>query len=68
MRDRKRRSLAKAISWRVVAIIITILVSFIVTKKILIATTIGIFDSLIKIMAYYYHERVWEKINFGRKK
>ncbi len=68
MVDRKRRSLLKAISWRVVAVFITFFVSFIITKEILIATTIGLTDSFIKIFAYYSHERVWERINIWRIK
>ena len=43
-------------------------VSFIVTKEIFIATTIGLTDSLIKIFAYYSHERIWEKVNIWRIK
>jgi uncharacterized membrane protein len=66
MRDKKRRSITKAISWRVIAVLITFIVSFIITKKIIIATTIGLLDSIIKIFGYYFHERVWENIRYGK--
>ena len=66
--DMKRRSLLKAISWRVVAVFITFFVSFIITKEILIATAIGLTDSFIKIFAYYSHERIWERITLWRIK
>jgi len=65
MTDKRKRSFAKAISWRVVAVIITIVVSFIVTGKFLIAASIGLLDSLIKVFAYYYHERAWNGTDFG---
>jgi len=65
MTDKKRKSFIKAISWRIIAIIITIIVSFIITGEVLIATSIGLLDSLIKIFAYYYHERIWNGTNFG---
>jgi len=68
MIDRRCRSLLKAVSWRIVAVFITFFVSFIITKEIFIATTIGLTDSFIKIFAYYSHERIWEKINFWRIK
>lgn len=66
MHDKKIRSITKAISWRVIAVLITFAISFIITKKIVIAATIGIFDSFIKIFGYYIHERVWEKTEYGR--
>ena len=68
MKDKKCRSLLKAITWRVVAVFITFFVSFILTGKIILATAIGLVDSFIKIFVYYFHERVWEAVNFWRIK
>lgn len=65
--DNHRRSILKAVTWRVIAIIITFLVSYLLTKKIELAAGISAVDTLIKIFSYYGHERLWEKINFGRK-
>ena len=67
MRDKKYRSLLKAVSWRIFAVLITFSITLMITGNVLIATTIGILDSLIKIFVYYIHERTWEKINFGRE-
>ena len=61
------RSLAKALSWRVFALAITTLVSFILSDSVAIAISIGVADSLIKIGAYYVHERAWMGIRFGRR-
>jgi len=65
--DREYRSLSKAISWRIAAVFITFFISFIVTGKLIVATSIGLIDSLVKVFVYYFHERAWEKIRFGRK-
>ena len=65
--EKKIRSLVKAITWRVGGVIVTIFVSFILTKKLVLALSIGLIDSLIKIFAFYVHERIWNKINYGRK-
>jgi len=62
MKERKLRSLLKSISWRIIAFTVTFFVSFIITGKIIIATSIGLIYSLIKIFVYYFHERVWNKI------
>ena len=67
MRDKKYRSLLKAVSWRIFAVLITFSITLMITGNVLIATTIGILDSLIKIFVYYIHERTWEKIKFGRE-
>ncbi|MBI2853430.1 MAG: DUF2061 domain-containing protein [Chloroflexi bacterium] len=32
------------------------------------ALSIGLADTLIKLASYYFHERAWEKIRFGRPK
>ncbi|TFG48150.1 MAG: DUF2061 domain-containing protein, partial [Candidatus Brocadiia bacterium] len=29
---------------------------------------IGILDTFVKIGAYYFHERVWDRLNFGKRK
>ena len=67
MGDKKTRSIVKALSWRVIAVIITFVVSLIITGKLLIAGSIGLLDSLIKIFAYYFHERTWDGIKFGKR-
>ena len=65
--DSHRRSILKAVTWRAIATVITFLVSYALTHKIELAAGISIFDTLIKVFSYYGHERIWEKINFGRK-
>ncbi|MBW7997050.1 MAG: DUF2061 domain-containing protein [Candidatus Glassbacteria bacterium] len=61
------RSVAKALSWRILAIAITAGVAWIITGNIQFAATIGVVDSLVKLGIYYLHERVWNKLSFGRQ-
>ena len=61
------RSLAKAVSWRVFAFLITTAVAWMLSENIAVALSIGFSDSLIKIGAYYLHERAWLGVRFGRK-
>lgn len=68
MSDTKQRSLAKAISWRFFATIITSCVVFLFTGEFKFAMAVGLLDTLIKIFVYYFHERMWIKIPFGIKK
>jgi uncharacterized membrane protein len=61
-----RRSLAKALSWRILAMAITGMVAWLFTRELAFAVTIGLADSVIKIFVYYLHERTWTSIPFGR--
>ncbi|MEM9489611.1 MAG: DUF2061 domain-containing protein, partial [Myxococcota bacterium] len=64
--DSKKRSLAKALSWRFIATFITALVAFVLTGELLFAVEIGLLDTTIKFAAYFAHERLWLRIRFGR--
>jgi uncharacterized membrane protein len=64
--ETRRRSLAKALSWRIVAAIITTLVVLAMTGRLEFAAKIGLIDTLIKLVIYFVHERTWNKIDYGR--
>lgn len=68
MIEHKKRSIVKAISWRTLGTLDTMLISFIVTGSPLAAVSIGAFELITKTALYYFHERAWNKINFGREK
>ncbi len=62
------RTIIKAFSWRLIATLVTFSVAWVITEELAFATKIGIADSLIKLGAYYFHERVWIGIKFGKNK
>lgn len=66
MADKFQRSLAKTISWRIVATTITMLLVYSVTKKITVSLGIGLIEVVVKMIAYYLHERSWNKVTWGR--
>ncbi len=68
MAEKHYRSLIKGISWRFTGSIDTMIISFIVTRKIKLAFAIMSIEFFTKIFLYYVHERVWLKIPFGRVK
>lgn len=61
------RSLVKAISWRTIATLTTIVLVFVFTRRIDIAVTVGGIEALAKILLYFWHERVWNTLKFGRE-
>jgi uncharacterized membrane protein len=62
------RSIAKAVSWRVVATLTTVLLVFVFTGNLLVSGGVGLTELLSKLLIYYVHERVWNAIGFGRIK
>lgn len=66
MIEKPYRSIVKAISWRITGTIDTILVSFLISRKLTIAVSIGFVELFTKIGLYYLHERAWNKLKFGR--
>ncbi|MBT3054203.1 MAG: DUF2061 domain-containing protein [Candidatus Thiodiazotropha sp. (ex Codakia orbicularis)] len=64
--DRPIRSLAKAVSWRVTGSIDTILLSWFFTGSLTTAAAIGLTEVVTKMVLYYLHERIWNRIPLGR--
>lgn len=65
--EERVRSLMKAISFRIVATSITILLVFLFTGNVVASAGVGSIDFLAKLGIYYLHERMWNTSNFGRK-
>ena len=62
------RSIAKAISYRLLGSAVTGLIFFALTRKPTLSLGAGALDVVLKIGAYFVHERIWAHINFGRAK
>ena len=62
-----RRSLAKSLSWRLLATAITTSLVFALTGEGRFAATVGLSDTLLKLFVYFGHERLWNRIHFGRE-
>ena len=60
--DSRRRSLSKAISWRVVGTLDTFLIGTVVTQQVSVGATIASIELVTKVALYYIHERVWHKL------
>ena len=58
------KSLVKAISWRIVGTLDTILISWILTGTLSLALSIGSIELFTKFFLYYAHERLWNIIKW----
>lgn len=66
-KETKLRSAVKTVSWRTLATLTTAVLVFIFTGELAIAIAIGSLEVIAKIVLYFFHERIWNKIKFGRK-
>lgn len=66
MTDTNLRSLLKAVSWRLTGSIDTFIVSFLITGELTVASGIAGIEVFTKIVLFWFHERVWNKIRWGR--
>ena len=62
---RRRRHIAKAITWRIIGTLDTFVLSWLITKKPLTAGWIAIVELITKTILYYFHERAWGASNLG---
>ena len=61
-----KRQIAKAITFRVLGTIDTVLVSWFITDSFEIGAILGGIEVVTKIILYFLHERVWDKyIKYG---
>jgi uncharacterized membrane protein len=62
------RSIAKALSYRFLGSVSTGLIFYVLTGKPTLSLGAGALDVVVKLGAYFVHERIWSHINFGRTK
>lgn len=69
-RDRPIKSIVKAITWRIIASATTFGLAYLffytdpfAAQK---ATGIAVAEAFIKMLLYFFHERLWERVRWGR--
>lgn len=60
------RSVVKGISWRAVGTLDTTILVYLFSGKLLLAASVGLTELITKIFLYWAHERVWQKVRWGR--
>ena len=64
--DLKKRTIVKTLTWRVTASLTTFIIAWILTGDFLIGVSIGGIEAITKIFLYYFHERIWNNINWAK--
>ena len=65
--ESNKRSLTKTASWRVIATLTTFIISWGITGNVFIGLGIASIEFWAKLVLYYYHERLWNRIQWGKK-
>jgi uncharacterized membrane protein len=61
-----KRHIAKTITWRVIGTLDTVILSWIISGSPTTGVQIGLAEVITKMLLYYFHERVWFKINLSK--
>ncbi|WOE69458.1 adenylyl-sulfate kinase [Hydrogenimonas thermophila] len=62
------RSIVKGISWRFVATGTTIIIVYTFFGRLDLAIAAGLLETVAKVALYWAHEKIWQKIRFGKKR
>ncbi len=62
-----KRHIAKTITWRIIGTLDTILLSWLITGDAFVGLKIGLVETVTKMVLYFFHERIWYKINLSKK-
>ena len=65
--DSAMRSFVKAYSYRCCGTLTTIIISYVITGKMVVSLGIGATEMVIKPLIYWFHERVWNKVKWGKQ-
>ena len=66
MVEKRGRSIVKALSWRFLATVTTMLAVYGFTGEATLSLGIGAVDLFVKLALYYFHERTWNTIAWGK--
>jgi uncharacterized membrane protein len=59
----EKRHILKTFTWRIIATITTTMIAWLVSGDPIIGLKIGSIEFVIKMVLYYFHEKVWYKID-----
>ena len=65
VRESSLRSWLKAITYRITGTLTTGLITLAVTGEFATALAVGSIEPVVKIVVYYVHERIWQRVPIG---
>jgi adenylylsulfate kinase len=65
-KDLHKRSIVKAVTFRVLVIMADALVIFFITRRYDLTLGFIVLSNITSTLLYYFHERLWDKVHWGR--
>jgi len=66
-KENRKRSLVKAITYRILILILDFTTIYLLTGRLEVSLGFTMVSNVYTSVAYYLHERIWNKANWGRK-
>jgi len=66
LQEHWKRSITKAITYRMVIIVLDVTAIYLFTGRLDIALGFMLISNIYTSIAYYFHERIWNKIGWGK--
>ena len=64
--DTTRRTLAKAITWQLLGLVVTTTLGYVATGSVTAGGALALSSALVGFVCYALHERLWSRIRWGR--
>lgn len=64
-KESRSRSILKSLTWRVTATLTTMTIAWFITGNTETALKIGGIEIVLKMLIYYFHERIWQLVPRG---
>ena len=68
LKNSNRRHIIKTFSWRAIGTLDTILIGWLISRDPYVGLQIGFAEVITKMFIYFFHEKIWYKINYGLDK
>lgn len=66
-KEKINRSLVKAVTFRILIIVSDMVIIFAITHRYDLTLGVIFFSNIASTLLYFFHERLWNKINWGRR-
>lgn len=66
MHETHKRSVVKAVSYRILGTLITGIIVFAFTGSFSVSFGVAGIELFAKLLAYYFHERIWDSVGRGK--
>lgn len=66
--EHRTRSLVKSFTYRFSVVVLDFTFIYLLTERLDFATGFVIISNVYSTIAYYFHERIWDRIRWGKKR